>query len=252
MNTDPRHVRGLVTLLWIMQGLEIGISARGAYQALVPKEGLLSLIAQPWYQSYFGTHGVLVAIMVQVFFLTRYWSFSHNIPVTVGVVLLVTAALGLGLYIVIRSYTSPESSIQTLNAESNAVTAWLTFAATADIVLAISLALDIRKRRTGYYKTDSVLKRVALYGAATGAVTATLVTIQLLIFTAGHMFEDIVFFGLPLGGVYIATFLANLHTRSSLQKLASQHHSERFELSGRQQQSTQVMITSVVVLKHDE
>ncbi|KAF8309520.1 hypothetical protein DL93DRAFT_1760412 [Clavulina sp. PMI_390] len=91
-----------------------------------------------------------------------------------------------------------------------------------DIILAVALAIEMRNR-TGYSKkTDSVLNRVAVYGVATGAVTATLVSVQLLLYVAWNLYEDLIFFGMPYGGVYIATFLANLHTRSSLKRIAAQ------------------------------
>ncbi|KAF8318118.1 hypothetical protein DL93DRAFT_2153865 [Clavulina sp. PMI_390] len=151
-----------------------------------------------------------------------------------GPVLLMTCALGLGLDITIRSYMTLESSFQTLYAVDEVLKVWLSFASATDILIAASLAFEMRKRHTGLSKTDTVLNRIALYGAATGAVTATVVTTQLLLFTVGGMFEPIIFFGMyieivskwlnvyPLGGIYITTFLANLHTRSSLRVLASQ------------------------------
>ncbi|KAF8309519.1 hypothetical protein DL93DRAFT_2230900 [Clavulina sp. PMI_390] len=250
---DPRPVRWLVAMLWMMQCLELGISSRGVYRSLVPHgiSGLFALLEQPWYQSYFGTHGVLVAMMVQTFFLTRFWTISRNLPVTISLVVLVTAALGLGLYIMVRSYMFPNSALETLNAESTAaVIAWLSFAAGADIILAVALALELRNLHTGYSKTDSVLNRVAVYGVATGAVTATLVSIQLLMYAVWNLFEDLIFFGLPLGGVYIATFLANLHTRSSLQRIATRTVSDGIELASRRQ-PTHVTVTSTVVFRRD-
>ncbi|KAF8316107.1 hypothetical protein DL93DRAFT_2227022 [Clavulina sp. PMI_390] len=174
---DPPYAQLLVGLLWVMQGVEVGISSYAVYRTFASAGGALQLLVQPWYLSYYGTHGVLVAGFVQSFFALRYW-----------------------------------------------------------------IAFEMQKRRTGFIRTDSVLNHIALYGVATGAVTATVVTIQLLLFTAANMLEPILFFGMPLGGIYIATFLANLHTRSSLRTIASQSDTGVMELSD---MSTSLPITDV-------
>ncbi|KAF8308743.1 hypothetical protein DL93DRAFT_2170860 [Clavulina sp. PMI_390] len=150
---DSRYVRCLVALFWIMEGVDLGISTRGAYRELVPNgvAGLLALLEQPWYMSYFGTHDVVIAFMVQTFFVTRFWTVSRNLPATISFILLVTAGLGLGLYITIRSYMFPDSATATLNAASTSVQiAWMSFNASADIILAVALAIELRSRQTGY------------------------------------------------------------------------------------------------------
>ncbi|KAF8319299.1 hypothetical protein DL93DRAFT_2164517 [Clavulina sp. PMI_390] len=123
---------------------------------------------------------------------------------------------GFGLYTVVRSYLTPESSTATVQAQGWDMGVWLAMAAAADILLAMSLAFEMRKRRTGHFKTDSVLNRLALYGVATGAVTAILVIILLFLFVVADIVEILLLFALPLGGVYIVTLLSNLHLRSSL------------------------------------
>ncbi|KAF8318119.1 hypothetical protein DL93DRAFT_2076086 [Clavulina sp. PMI_390] len=141
----------------------------------------MEVLTQPWEHSYYGTHGVLAAVMVQAFFISRYWSISRNTAITALLVVIMLAALGLGLYIAIRSLMFPQSSFLTLYAVYEVLKVWLPFAALTDITIAVALAFEMRKRRTGFFKTDSVLTRLALYGAATGAVTAIVVTIQLLL-----------------------------------------------------------------------
>ncbi|KAF8309521.1 hypothetical protein DL93DRAFT_2085642 [Clavulina sp. PMI_390] len=189
--------------------------------------------------------------MVQAFFVSRYWTVSRNIITTIVLVALVTTALALGLYVTTKAYGN-EGSFQILQSINSELIAWLTFAASTDVLIAATLAFEMRKRRTGIFKTDSVLTHVGVYGVATGAVTAAAVTAQLLLFTIWNIFEAIVFFGLSLGGLYIATFLANLHTRSSLRTLASQPQSNFIELSGLSDpHRTKVTVTSTVQRSRD-
>jgi len=51
--------------------------------------------------------------------------------------------------------------------------------AIADIVIATSLCLLLRHRRTGSQKTDSVINRMVLYTISTGLVTSVLACILL-------------------------------------------------------------------------
>ncbi|KAF8318117.1 hypothetical protein DL93DRAFT_2225869 [Clavulina sp. PMI_390] len=152
---DTFYSRGLVGLLWMMQGAEAGITSYGVYTTLMSNAGLLQLLIQPWHLSYYGTHGVLVAVMVQAFFISRYWSVSRNIFITILLTALATCALGLGFYVTIVSYLSPQSSFQTLAAVHGVLTAWLSFAAFVDIMIAAALAFEMKKRRTGFQKYDA-------------------------------------------------------------------------------------------------
>ncbi|KAF8319300.1 hypothetical protein DL93DRAFT_2225243 [Clavulina sp. PMI_390] len=215
---DPWYTRWLVGVLWILQGIEVGISSRASYGNLVvlPQDGFIALLKEPWYRSYCGTHGVVVAFAVQSFFLLRYWSVSRNLFVTIPLSLSVLLDFAFGVYCVWRSYRTPQSSIAALESQGWAFTVWLALAAASDVILAISLAFEMRKRRTGHHRTDSVLNRLALYGVATGAITATVVIILLFLFVVADRVEIFLLFVIPLGAVYIVTLLSNLHLRISL------------------------------------
>ncbi|KAF8316108.1 hypothetical protein DL93DRAFT_2166337 [Clavulina sp. PMI_390] len=240
---DPIHSRLLVGLLWSIQGAEVGILSYALYETFGSPAGALQLLVQPWYLSYYGTHGVMVACMVQSFFVSRYWigNASSIYPRTRIISLDVT----------VESYLSPQSSFNTLAAIDKVLTAWLTLTTFTDITVAATLAFEMRKRRTGFFKTDSMLNRVAIYGVATGAVTATIVTIQLLLYTVADMLEPILFFGMPLGGIYIATFLANLHTRSSLRGMGSDAGAIELSPVSATLPRTDVTVTSVVLHARD-
>ncbi|KAF8306810.1 hypothetical protein DL93DRAFT_163791 [Clavulina sp. PMI_390] len=254
---DPRSTRWVVGLLWFMQAFEIGISSRGTYEVLITSQKDFNKIAiQPWYRSYFATHTTVSGFTVQMFFLWRYWSVSRNLPVTLLLSVLVAFTLAFALYIVVRSYQFPQSTLFTLEAELWPSKLWLSFSAAADAMLALALVVEMRKQHTGYSRTDSMLNRLAIYGIATGGVTATAVIAELFMSLVAHHEEGLLLMGLPLGGVYIATFLANLHTRSALRTIMNP---ESIELTsapprtygGHLPPTTSVTVTSVVVFQRD-
>jgi len=88
---------------------------------------------------------------------------------------------------------------------------WLTIQASADIVIAICMCLLLRRRRTGFRKTDSMLTHMILYTMGTGVATSVLSCLALFL-PAKYQLR----YGIPLGGFYSITMLANLHMRSAL------------------------------------
>ncbi|KAF8310768.1 hypothetical protein DL93DRAFT_2169489 [Clavulina sp. PMI_390] len=257
---DMLSTRFVVGLLWFMQALEIGIASHGIYDVLITSQTNIEvLVIEPWYRSYFGTHTTVSAVIVQLFFLWRYWSVSRNLPITILLTLLVAFTLGFAIFLVVRSYQFSDSALTTLEAEVWASTLWLSFSAVADAMLAIALAVEMRKQPerepSNLLRTDSLLNQLALYGVATGAVTASAVIAELFLCSVVHIYEGLILIGLPLGSLYIATFLANLHTRSYLRATGGL---ESLELTStaitpqRLQQTTDIIVSSIMVLKHDD
>ncbi|KAF8306813.1 hypothetical protein DL93DRAFT_164168 [Clavulina sp. PMI_390] len=226
---DSWGTRWVVGWLWLMQAFESGVSSYAIYQILITSQiNFELLVIQPWYRSYFATHTTVTGFTVQSFFLWRYWSVSRNRPVTILLGLLVLNTLGFAIYISVRSFQFPDSGLATLEGELWASKFWLSFSAATDVVLAAALVIEMRRQHTGYSRTDSLLNRLAIYGVGTGGVTATAVIADLFTSVVARHYEGFALIGLPLGGLYIATFLANLHTRSALRTIVD---SQSLELS---------------------
>ncbi|KAF8308671.1 hypothetical protein DL93DRAFT_2170906 [Clavulina sp. PMI_390] len=255
---DPRATRWVVGLLWFMQAFDIGISSRGVYEILIQGQNDLEVLAiLPWYRSYFAAHTTIAGFIVQFFFLWRYWSVSKNLYITTSLSLLVATTLAFAIFSAVRSSQFPHSALATLAGSMFASKLWLCFSATTDLMLAAALAIEMRRHHTGYSRTDSTLNRLAIYGVATGGVTATAVFAEIFMTLVANHYEGFVLIGIPLGGLYITTFLANLHTRSALRNIISP---ESYQLSATAPRTfganrtthTNVTVTSVVVLQRDE
>ncbi|KAF9512081.1 hypothetical protein BS47DRAFT_1383140 [Hydnum rufescens UP504] len=96
------------------------------------------------------------------------------------------------------------------------VVTWLATQAVADVVIAASMCILLRRRRTGFPKTDSVINHMTLYTISTGLVTSVLSGILLVMFAKDGFHFSVLTIGVPLGGIYSVTMLANLHTRKIL------------------------------------
>ncbi|KAF8321583.1 hypothetical protein DL93DRAFT_2072324 [Clavulina sp. PMI_390] len=122
----------------------------------------------------------------------------------------------------------------------------MTITALTDVLLASVLAFEMRKRRTGHSRTNSILNRLILYVVATGAISASLVIVMLFLFTIANIIESVLLFALPLGAIYITTLLANLHLRSSLR--TALEVPSKLEAPRRRQTTSQISIVETFVL----
>ncbi|KAF9511115.1 hypothetical protein BS47DRAFT_1395391 [Hydnum rufescens UP504] len=96
------------------------------------------------------------------------------------------------------------------------IEAWLIIQAISDVVIAASMCILLRRRRTGVQKTDSVINRLALYAISTGLITSVLSCFLVGLISKVGFHDGVIVIGMPLGAVYSITMLANLHMRTRL------------------------------------
>jgi len=77
------------------------------------------------------------------------------------------------------------------------------------------MCLVLQHQWTGFRKTDSVIKHMALYTISTGLITSVLACV-ILVLTKYKIFFGLYAIGTPMGGIYSITMLTNLHMRTRL------------------------------------
>ncbi|KAF9513485.1 hypothetical protein BS47DRAFT_971045 [Hydnum rufescens UP504] len=172
----------------------------------------LALDRATWEFLIYQINTVFASVIVQTFFAYRVYSLSASLYVGVLLVL-VLLQFGFGAATAIRANINLEFQAIVKDCKW-LVVSWLTIQATADIVIATCMCLLLRRRRTGFQKTDSVINRMALYTISTGLITSVLSCFLLVVFVKFG------FHALPT--LYPITMLANLHMRTTLRvKLAT-------------------------------
>ncbi|KAF8327798.1 uncharacterized protein EI90DRAFT_3067050 [Cantharellus anzutake] len=80
------------------------------------------------------------------------------------------------------------------------------------------MSLYLRRMRTGFPRTDSVVRFLTIYAVNTGLLTslAAMAIMFAFAFYGFHFVHEC--FILPLGGLYTASLLANLHSRSTIRE----------------------------------
>ncbi|KAF8314615.1 uncharacterized protein EI90DRAFT_421247 [Cantharellus anzutake] len=154
-----------------------------------------------WEVDYTMLSMVICSAIVQFFFILRLYRLSGSTWLPTSIVFLTLGQFGTGVALFVKANAthSPEN---VLFSKGPLAISWLTLEAVADLVIAFAMSYFLQKRRTGFRRMDTVLRKLTAYAISTGLVT-------------GPQFIPMIFI-FVLGGVYTTSLLANLHSRSKL------------------------------------
>ncbi|KAF8319963.1 hypothetical protein DL93DRAFT_2074274 [Clavulina sp. PMI_390] len=214
---DPLYTRLTVLFLWyVVQAFQVACVTESLwYYFIASYRNPFALLNGNWELSIYQLSSVLQSGTVQAFFAYRVYQLSNSwaFGITVGLFALVQFVFGMIVSVkanIILSFLEIVAQIRWL------VTLWLGIQSAADMVIALSMVYLLQQRRTGFKTTDSMLNLMTVWTVNTGLLTA-IISIVVLIFFALYGFHFVVLsLGLPMGGFYSFTMLANLHSRSHI------------------------------------
>ncbi|KAK0457412.1 uncharacterized protein EV420DRAFT_1688333 [Desarmillaria tabescens] len=176
--------------------------------------------------------GALVGTIVKTCFAMRVWLFSgHNLPITCLILFLTYGQLGtlqkdspvpilnsdaefragLAIAYAVRGFQLNKlayiSNLRTLASLS------LGAGALTDIIIALSLSLFLRRLRTGYKSSDSVVNRLTVYAINTGVLTSTVSITTLILYDLYPTNFVFMAFYFVLSKLYAISFMCTLNTR---------------------------------------
>ncbi|KZT25692.1 hypothetical protein NEOLEDRAFT_332787 [Neolentinus lepideus HHB14362 ss-1] len=159
------------------------------------------------------------ALMVQVFFTIRIWKLSErNIPITVGVMLLVLAEFGAVLAYTIKSLSLRTfvelSQLKGLSMSVNGL------AAAGDVAIAFVLCTMLHRSRTGFRQSDTMITKLIIFCVNTGLLTSACAVLSLVFITALPSTFIYICFYFTLGRLYLNSLLATLNARKSIRSNA--------------------------------
>jgi len=163
----------------------------------------------------YHTSTACASVTVQTFFAHRVYSLSGNLYLGVLVQVLVLLQFGFAAATAIRANMILEFHVMVKECTWLAE-AWLIIQAIADVVIATYMCILLRRRRTGFPKTDSVINRMVLYTISTGLITSVLSCLLLVMLAKDGYHFSVVVIGMSLGAFYSITMLTNLNMRMRL------------------------------------
>ncbi|KAH9963661.1 hypothetical protein BJV74DRAFT_890465 [Russula compacta] len=152
-----------------------------------------------------------VVSMVQLFYARRLYLMSHNIALVVIIVVLSALVFAMGFVFPIR-----QSMLKSYFRDSTLI--WVSSVgfgsgASADILIALSMCWCLYRNRTGFARTDSMIKTLMIYIISTGTLTSVLASATLISFAISPttLIAQAVYG--PLGSCYVNSLLAMLNNR---------------------------------------
>ncbi|KAF9465362.1 hypothetical protein BDZ94DRAFT_394202 [Collybia nuda] len=223
--SDRPAYKVLVATLWSLELLDqifIGYSVYfytitnyGNPLALITSSIVWTLIVQVML-------GACVGTIVKACFTMRVWRFSdRNIFVTGFICLLIATQFGLAIVYTAQAFQL--SSLKDVHKLKFIATLALGAGVLTDFCIAIALCYFLRKLRTGYRGSDSLVNSLTIYAINTGALTSAIsLCTVLLVNTHSDAFYFMASY-FVLGKLYAISFLCALNTRKIIRGRGTDH-----------------------------
>ncbi|KAJ7122783.1 hypothetical protein C8R44DRAFT_875986 [Mycena epipterygia] len=215
-STDHWYIKVLVGLVFAFDSIHQGLISHTVYWYVITNyshpEALSTLVWSILLEVLFNG---LIGLIVQSFLTMRVWRLSNkNIALTAVTASLVLAEFGCSVAFTIQSLQlSTWEELAKLKGLSMSVNV---LGAAADLVIAVILVFYLRRSKTGFKKSDTMISKLIMFSVSTGFLTgicavASLVSIliwgQTLIYVA---------FYFSLGRLYFNSVLATLNARKDI------------------------------------
>ncbi|KAJ7238327.1 hypothetical protein B0H12DRAFT_1137512 [Mycena haematopus] len=216
---DSLWLKYLVAALWIFDTLQLAVIGQGAYFWLITHYGDPAILGADSPRTIFLAVLVtnIIVYTVELFLARRVYILSNrNIFLTGFIVALSTVYFGLQLVTQVKTWQFKKLAllfkVQTVTSVS------LAFAATADLTIAASLVVCLRRSRTGIKSTDSIVNTLVLYAMNTGLLTSIVVLVDMICFLT--MPDNFIHLGIQIisGKLYTNSLLATLNFRDSVRQ----------------------------------
>ncbi|KAJ6612737.1 hypothetical protein B0H10DRAFT_1806973 [Mycena sp. CBHHK59/15] len=178
---------------------------------------LASFASVSWTIPFTAVATSVAAIITQLFLAFRVFSFTKS-KVLVGIICL-TSTLGLvfGCIAGIRSGIIGE--VSKFAPLVPFVVLWLAFQSFSDFLITVSLIVALLRSRTGFRKTDTIIRRLIGGAIETGLFASAFALADLFSFVFWRDTNLYAMFAYPLGRIYTNTLLHTLNIRANLKNM---------------------------------
>ncbi|KAJ3998841.1 hypothetical protein F5050DRAFT_1125719 [Lentinula boryana] len=181
-----------------------GVVCYNVYLYLILDPKALTSESQPWTLPATILCTYHAALIEQVFFTYRYWQITHNKFVTLSISTLTALHVAFAWVLGIGLILNPVVSQSGLNLTIIAAT----LCAATDLLIAITTFHTMRKIKTTFSATQSLLRRISIQSVACGSTTSIFTIIMVSLLVTHNLEPFTVIFDI-LGRLYTLTILMN-------------------------------------------
>ncbi|KAF9268422.1 hypothetical protein L218DRAFT_995141 [Marasmius fiardii PR-910] len=211
---DPIYLKLMVALALILDTLGTVISSAAVYLYTVTHWGDVSYLAkQDWPIPAFSVLTGLSALLVQSFLIHRYYALSRNI--IVSLFLLSLSIIGCSGTLLLAATIVQHPFVTERHLTKTPIIMWIVGGACADVCIAIALIIQLKRVKTAFKSTQSLIQRLTVSAIQTGSATSVVAVIALVVYfsnTESNVSTGIAF---SFGRLYTISMLGNLNARAS-------------------------------------
>ncbi|KAJ7203560.1 hypothetical protein GGX14DRAFT_570004 [Mycena pura] len=213
---DPMKLKSLVALVWTIDLVHLIVICSGIYADLVTNWGNIEAIATTI--EAFIIHILFVgvaAILCQGFFIYRVFVFSKKNWLLSGLLSLAALAnLGLAVWLIVR--LNRDRSVAALSTIGPTTIPMFSIGAGVDVAIAILMVYYLQQGRTGFARTDFVVKKIIQYVVSTSLATSLLALGSIVAYAINPNHSAYIAIHFSLGRMYTNALLATLNSRRQL------------------------------------
>ncbi|KAF9523139.1 hypothetical protein CPB83DRAFT_899035 [Crepidotus variabilis] len=233
---DKAWIRYFVLYLFVLETLNTGFNIGMMYQPLVLKFGLEETLFYTPAMLILGTVTLSLA-PINTWLSDIHLSFRRLDPVITGmistsaqffiawrikvisqsknipIVICILALVSLGGASTLTAFVAIQPEFPHLRAYKGAIITWLVSSTVADLLITVTLAWTLTKRKTGMKETDDKISRIIRLTVHTGLLTSVLSLTDAIVFLAVPDTTLNFIWDLPLAKVYAISLLSTLNAR---------------------------------------
>ncbi|TDL21620.1 hypothetical protein BD410DRAFT_749441 [Rickenella mellea] len=225
---DPLQLKWIVGILTLADSIHIILSTAAVYWYLIANFGNFeNLGITHWAINLQTDFNGFVSAGVQLFFTRRIYQLSKNKYLLVILLTLTAIYFFFGVYFTVHAFEFRHFSDYKLIIWVPAI--GIGSAAVIDAIIATSMVYFLRRSRTGFGRTDTLITTLMMYSINTGLLSSIFASASAILYAT--MPDNLIWLCIfwMHGKLYVNSFLAMLNSRESLRLLVSQPNS--FELS---------------------
>ncbi|KAJ7758720.1 hypothetical protein B0H16DRAFT_1720808 [Mycena metata] len=159
----------------------------------------------------------LVGFPIQLFFIWRIRALTGLMILPIIFALLSAVSFGGGIWTIVR--VSGAHRWDHIPRAYNAATVWLASSVGTDLCIAVCVAWALRKKKTGFASTDSVVDRIVRMTVQTGVITAIVNILDILCFILLKGKTVNFLWNIPLSKLYSNCMMSTLNARAGFKDI---------------------------------
>ncbi|KAJ7923106.1 hypothetical protein B0H13DRAFT_2316784 [Mycena leptocephala] len=216
--SDRKAIQILVYGVFVVELLQTALITHTCWVILISSWGELSgLVNTPWSSATTPVITGFVSSAVQCFFAWRVWQLSRsNVGRAVTVLIVSVAMMQLAASAAVTAeYVLLNRDYRRITSISYAYDTWLAGSLVCDSVIAIALVTTLAQaqRKSRFKSTETILNRLIINTIETGAITAGIALVELILFKLFPTVYYHVAIEYVLGRMYSNVLLATLNGR---------------------------------------